>query len=291
MTTSDRRSISPKVVLSFLVASLLFSLGFGYFVYVRYIRYVPHASAYLPADATTTLWIDVEQGVVYEPFRQHLLGLLEAGRTGPESRLLHFERKTTIELGVDTRELALAWGPGSGFTAALGGMFRRDGVVRGAARMLADEGREPVVAEDGSFVQVGSRAFFSAQPDGVLLLGATPPRGPAAPSERSRLPAGIALALCWRSEGDSRPCIWVETQMDFPFRLEGSPEAEWPPVLDPALARGALRDLALSEAPDAPRVRPVGTLGRAGFDALLLGLADSFAKQAGPAFDRAPPAR
>lgn len=289
MMDRELRSIAPRVVLSFLVASLLLSLAFGYFVYIRYIRYAPHASAYLPKDAFATLWLDVEQGVVYAPFREHFLELLEAGHPGPESRLLHFERKTTIELGVDTRELALAWGPGDGFTAAVGGMFRRDGVVEGAARMLRDEGLPASVRADGNVLELGSRAFFSAEADGVLLFRDRPPGGEP-PVVVPEPPGRAALIFCWVPTGGSRTCIEVETESDFPFRVVGASPAEWPTVLDPRHATGLLQGLA-EPAEGTPRIRGSGTLGRAGFDALLESLADSFAERVSHGFDRAPAAR
>lgn len=290
MTDRERSAVSPRAVFAFLVGSLILSFGFGYFVYVRFVRYEPRAEAFLPADAELFASIDVEQGVVYEPFRRHFFELLEAGRMGPESRLKHFERKTTIELGVDTRELALAFGPDHTFTVSIGGLFRQDGVVRGTARMFEEEGLVVDVAPDERFVQVG-RAFYFSAPEGVLLLTANEPRGGKGtrPVERTR---GLALLLCWREDA-GRSCLEVETRDDFPFRLQGSPGASWPSKLGPAPEPGAgpLGLLIDDGAGSAGRLRSEGTLGRDGFDALLGSLAHSLAVQAKSGFDPRPSAR
>ncbi len=290
MTDRERSSVSPRAVFVFLVGSLILSFGFGYFVYLRFIRYEPRAETFLPADAELSVSIDVEQGVVYEPFRRHFFELLEAGRYGPESRLKHFERKTTIELGVDTRELAIALGPDEELSVSLGGMFRKDGVVRGTARMFEEEGLPVELAPDERFVQVGGALYFSA-PDGVLLLTATEPSAGKGthPIERTR---GLALLLCWREES-GRPCLEVETRDDFPFKLRASGGASWPAKLGSAPEPGNSPLGLLMDDGTGPigRLRSEGTLGREGFDALLGTLAKSLLLQAKSGFDPRPSAR
>lgn len=289
MTDREKSSVSPRAVFAFLVGSLILSLGFGYFVYLRFIRYEPRAEAFLPVDAELSVSIDVEQGVVYEPFRRHFFELLEAGRVGRESRLKHFERKTTIELGVDTREFALALGPEDQFTVSVGGMFRKDGVVRGTARMFEEEGFRVEVARDERFVQVGGAVYFSA-PEGVLLVTKSEPSSArvARPVDRSR---GLALVLCWR-EAAGRPCLEIETRDDFPFRLRGFGEASWPAKLGSAPEPGSgPLGLLIDDGAGAARLRTEGTLGREGFDALLGTLARSLALHAKSGFDPRPSAR
>ena len=166
----ERRSFTPRVVLLGLAISLVAALAVALYIYVRYVRYDPVALRHVPPEVPIVVHLNVQQAVIYEPFRKHLLHLFEAGRKGPESRLLHLERKTTLELGVDAREVAFGFGPGDSWVVGVGGLFRRKEVVEGAARMLQDESVASDVLSHPTRLRLDSGVEFSVAEDGTLLL-------------------------------------------------------------------------------------------------------------------------
>lgn len=170
---SQRKSFSHRAVFLALAASLVLALGVAAYVFARYVRYRPLADRHLISDPAVVVRMDVEQAVVYEPFRRHLLPLLELGRRGPKSRLERFESQTTIELGVDLREVVLETNTRGEFLIALGGHFRRDGVVRGARAMLAEEGIATAVSSSPERLVHASGVSFGVSRDGVLLLASS----------------------------------------------------------------------------------------------------------------------
>src|SRR5688500_1201740 len=49
-------------------------------IYFRLIRYERVVAPHVPRDAAFVVRLDVEQAIVYEPFRRHLLPLADRGR-------------------------------------------------------------------------------------------------------------------------------------------------------------------------------------------------------------------
>lgn len=165
----ERRSYSHRVVFIALALSLLAALGTALLIYQKYVKTTPKAASHLPAQVESALRLDVEQVVSYEPFRVHLLQVFETGREGPEPRVKHLERKTTLELGIDSREIVFARLPHDAWLILLGGVFRRDGVLDGAAALLRDEGEKFEVKGD-LLVHANGHAF-GVSDDGTLVLG------------------------------------------------------------------------------------------------------------------------
>ncbi len=174
----ERQSYSHRVVFIALAVSLLVAMGTALFIYEEYIKTTPVAAGHLPADVTYAVRLDVEQVVSYEPFRVHLLQVFETNRDEKEPRVKHLERKTTLELGIDSRELVFAQLPDSQWLILLGGVFRRDGVLDGVMAMLKDEGIE-VERQDDLLVHPSGQSFGVAE-DGTLVLGSSPTRARAA---------------------------------------------------------------------------------------------------------------
>jgi hypothetical protein len=170
----ERPGLSSRVVFWGLGVSLALALGVAFFIYVRYVRYEPVATRHAPAAFHTVVHVNVQQAVVYEPFRKHLLHLFEAGRKVPEPRIMHLERKTTLELGVDMREAVFGFGPTGSWLVSLGGLFRREAVVEGAGRMLSDEGVPFRLASSPSrLVLQNGGSGFSVAEDGTLVLASS----------------------------------------------------------------------------------------------------------------------
>jgi len=220
-----RRSFSHRVIFSALAVSMVVAVGTALFIYERYVKTVPKAATHLPDGAAFALRLDVEQVVTYEPFRKYILPVFERGRKGPEPRAKHLERKTTVELGIDSRELALAVYPDERWLIALGGVFRRDGVLSGAREMLADEGLESTLAE--GVLCRGAGPCFGVAEDGTFVVGSTKTltQEGAAPgrsgSYRDLLQAdGTLAAIVVRPKKSDSP--WVESltgRRDSPGRM------------------------------------------------------------------------
>jgi hypothetical protein len=298
---NERASVSPRVVFIGLGVSLVLSCLFALFVYYRFIRYQPIAERLLPQDAYLTVGISVEQGVVYQPFRDHFFPLLEMGREGPEPRLKHLERKTTLELGVDTRELAFAIGPGESWVIVLGGLFRKDGVLRGVSQMLEEEGRPPVSKVSASEAQIGPGAYFSLAYPGVLALGSSPSpilTSPVAEEGSSRQAVRVRVfpSALGRDQAKRTPILVgdVLLERDFPFVIRATADnrlALDSESLTARLVEACVEDrpalvLALQKAHlEEGGGALVGRLGRAGFDQLLAEMAAQLEKRAALSFD------
>ncbi|HSC88539.1 MAG TPA: hypothetical protein VLC09_14755 [Polyangiaceae bacterium] len=287
-------SLSFRVIWVGLALSVIGALCVAYYIYLRYVRFEPSAAHHVTEGAELVARIDVQQAVVYQPFRKHLLHLLEAGRTGPESRLLHVERKTTLELGVDTREVVLGVGEGNLWSIALGGLFRPDGVVTGVGRMLDDEKIEHRLLAEPERLEVGpvgaERGVFGLADDGTLILAGSgssfrsarvpgpAPRLAAAPGEflvlDLRRPQGFQL----RSGGRLLSLHGVvKAGNAFAYRFEaqwegGGESLPWPEVAPQWLSLGFVVG-GKSEQPGPGRVVVQGELSRPEFEQMLARLA------------------
>ncbi len=167
----ERKSFSHQLVFLGFALSLALALGVAFYIYARYVKYTPVALRHVPADAEYIVRLNVEQAVVFEPFRRHILSVLETGRAPGETRAKHLERKTTLELTVDTREIVFAELKGGEWLLASAGMFRTDGVVEGVGRLLSDE-EIPFEIKGDVLVHPSGVSFGTAR-DGLLLLAST----------------------------------------------------------------------------------------------------------------------
>lgn len=293
----DRPGHAPWRVLLALALSLLLAFGVAVGIWARYVRFEPRAARHVPAELSLRVRLDVEQAVVYEPFRRHLLPLVERGAPAGPSRLLRLERETGIELGVDLRELVLGYDERGSWLVALAGHFRRDGVAQGVQRLLEAEGvalelraaperavhasgRSCAVAEDGTLLVASSEA---------LLLAALPARAPRPELGPPAAYRRVAVDL-------SRPCcapalrggvLQVATGREFPASAQlniGAPLSE---TVAAERARASGRALLLLDALGAfelrpgsgPELRGARPLDRSEFDRLLLATARELAAQ------------
>jgi hypothetical protein len=190
---SERQSVPAKYIYVGLVISLVLAVCFSLFVYVKYIRYEARALRHIePQQYVVAASVAVEQAVVYEPFRRHILTVFEAHRKAKESRALHLERKTGLELGVDTREIAFGLRPDGKVAIAVGGLFRRERFVSGVAQLLNDEGFVAEVVGNPPRVRGPRGATVGVARDGVLVVGADDAAYASAQSESGAWPAPAA---------------------------------------------------------------------------------------------------
>lgn len=238
---TDRPGISPIPVLVGLLISFVFTMGAALWIYKKWIQYEPRVFGALPRESEQFAYLDIEQALVYEPFRRHLLPLIEVGRNSRESRLLAIERKTGIELGVDAREL-LWYRTGQGGGVLLGGLLRQDRLVPGMLGLMQEEGLAArSLGNEGSAMDglaIGS-ARLSAPSRGVIGIERgtlNSPRGPEIaphrllPSFLSTVATGQIVLLARRREpleGDPKRSLesWISVSVEDEFRLLVSSEA------------------------------------------------------------------
>src|SRR5262245_12328516 len=125
---AERRPV-PARVLAFAGAGVAAALVLVAFVaYRELIHYERRAIEHVPEGAELALRVDLEQVVLFDPVRRHLLPLLDRAPLGdapvePVSRLLRL-REAGVNLGMDLREVVFARiEPGAGWLLALGGIF------------------------------------------------------------------------------------------------------------------------------------------------------------------------
>lgn len=169
-----RPGLSSKIVLFWLFFGVCAALGLVIWVWGRFIRFEPRAEQHLPPDVAVAVRIDVEQVVVYQPFREAFLPLFEAERTLPGSRMKHFESETNTEILVDLREAVLAHDRSGQWVLALGGHFRRDGLLDGVARLLEAEGIDFRRGGAPPHLVFSTGSAFAGAEDGTLVLASSP---------------------------------------------------------------------------------------------------------------------
>jgi hypothetical protein len=159
-------------------ALLALGIAAAVVIYFRLIRYERVAARHVPRDAALIVRLDVEQAIVYEPFRRHLLPLAERPRTPAqgtapvlEPRLDRLKRHTGIELAVDIRELVVALGPTPrDWLIVLGGKFPKQSVVKGLHTLFHEEGLPVELASGERRLTLAGGAAVGQAEDGVLLF-------------------------------------------------------------------------------------------------------------------------
>lgn len=165
---AERRAFSHKAIFATLAVSLILGLVAGIYILTRFATYEPKALQRVPEEAHFVARLNVQQAVVHAPLVRFLLPVFERGRAGPESRAKHLERKTTLELNVDVRELIFAELEQSRWLILAGGFLRSDEVLEGVGRMLDDEGIKYSRNEQLLVHETG--VTFCVAEDGTLAL-------------------------------------------------------------------------------------------------------------------------
>lgn len=166
-TVVERRSYSSRLVFGVLAASLALAFVLALYIHGRFARFKPRAVVHLPARVESVVWLNVEQTIGFDVFKQAVLPVLEFGRKGLEPRAKHLERKTSLELEVDTREFVFAQVDSTSWLAIAGGLYRRDKLKEGLVRLFTELGI-PATQRGELVVTQGGYAFGVAE-DGVLL--------------------------------------------------------------------------------------------------------------------------
>lgn len=159
---------------SALVAALLVLVAFV--AYRELLYYERRAIEHVPAGAELALRVDLEQVVLFEPARRHLLPLLDRvplGEVaqGPTSSRLVRLREAGVNLGLDLREVVFArLEGGAGWVLAFGGIFGGEPLLPRIERVLREEAGVRVSSERGGIILQPSGLALRQADDGILLV-------------------------------------------------------------------------------------------------------------------------
>jgi hypothetical protein len=150
----------------------------GYVAYRELLHYDRRALAHVPAGAELVARVDLEQLLLFEPVRRHLMPLLDhapVGTSAPAadapSRLARLREQGVVNLGLDLRELVFARRAAGGWVLVIGGMFDRTGVVEGIERVLEAESGAQLRRDATLLIVEPSGVALGQAEDGVLVVG------------------------------------------------------------------------------------------------------------------------
>ncbi len=276
-----KRSVPYQVIFLAFAVTLAAAFYLALQIHARFARHRPVAVLHLPQEVTFATRLDVEQTVGFERFERVVLPLLERARPTAEPRAKHLERKTTIELAVDTREIVYAEVAGGHWLLLAGGLFRRDeDVLSGVLRMAQEQGLGARL-EDQMVVLDRGPAFALAD-DGTLILAsdsslAKQARFADGQSSFKTLLLKPAAVLTWLSRPDgaapqtgldatpaaySRFWATVEAGARFPTYVEvvGPESPDLPELRAAVSAEWSLERLEFQRQPGAPAGVAAGTV-------------------------------
>lgn len=167
-TAADaRKPVSHRAVWVGLVALALVILavfGGGYWLLVKY---EPRAARHIPATALAAVRVDVEQVVLYEPLRRHLFPVLNGGEGG--DRLKRFKALSSVNLGMDLREVVVSVLPEGQVAIAVGGLFPSVGLVGAMYEVSRGDAGAEKCSLEGAILRCGGALFRQAD-DGTLVI-------------------------------------------------------------------------------------------------------------------------
>lgn len=170
----SRRAVSFRWVAVGLGALAVVALVIGLAAYVELLRFRRVAAHHLPGDTRAALRIDVEQVVLYEPVRKHLIPLIDAAGTHGAGRVDRLRTQGGINLGLQLREVVIGFGPTpADWVVVVGGLFDARVLDRVEA-VLRAEGTA-VARKDGELA-LGDALFAAEADDGALVFGPSPDR-------------------------------------------------------------------------------------------------------------------
>jgi hypothetical protein len=172
-----RGAISARVLAFWSAAVAVLLLSVGFIAYRKLLHYERHAVEHVPAGSELALRLDLEQVVLFEPVRRHLLALVDRApltgappERGAPSRLLRLREQAALNLAFDLRELVFAREPAGGWVLALGGMFGTRALLDGIERVLNAEPGMQSSRAAGVLTLSGSGLVLAQAEDGVLLI-------------------------------------------------------------------------------------------------------------------------
>ena len=172
-----RRGIAPGWVLGALFLTFVGAFGAAFWIYARYVAFERHAARHLVDGARLAVRVDLEKIVLYAPFREQVLPLVQGPEEDPrlKPRLIRLRQHTGVELGVDVREIVYSRGerPGS-WALAVAGMFPKTGVVRGIHEVLTEEGAQSRFDAATERLYLGPSVVVQQAADRVVVFASDP---------------------------------------------------------------------------------------------------------------------
>lgn len=199
----ERQSVSFRRLAG--LAALLAALAAvgAYVAYVELLHYRRRAAEHLPPNAVFAARLDVEQVMLFDPVRRHLLPLVDIlppAPTRPEhpelqsqSRLARL-RAAGLNLGLDLREIVVATTADEGWLIALGGLFPEQGMLTAIEQVLRQENIPGWERRDDRLELSSTGAVIAQAPDGTLLLA----------NQRGTLAAALPTSTRYRELGLAR---------------------------------------------------------------------------------------
>jgi hypothetical protein len=155
--------------------ALLLTFG-ATLAYRGLIRYERRAIEHVPAGAELAVRVDLEQLVLFGPFRENLLALVDRaplgwGAIAAPGRLARLREQGGLNLGLDLRELVVARAAGGAWLLALGGIFGDRPLLPGIESVLRAEPGAHLRSEGAMLILEPSGLVLSQAEDGILLIG------------------------------------------------------------------------------------------------------------------------
>lgn len=207
MPEGARRSVSARALALFSAGLAVVLAAVAFVAYRELLHYERRAVLHVPAGAAFGVRVDLEQLVLFEPVRKHLLPLVDQVSFGagahmdpegaPSGRLARLREEAGLNLGLDLRELVFAsLGRGDGWVLAAGGIFPGGDLLERVARVLASEPGARVRRQGALLILGPGELALARAADGVLLLGSN-----ASAVEWALLPSDAHRALGLMQEG------------------------------------------------------------------------------------------
>lgn len=175
--SSKRAGVAPRWVFGALLLSFIGAFGAAFWIYQRYVAFERRAARHVVDGAWFAVRADLEKIVLYAPFRDEMLPLVQEPKADPrlKPRLIRLRQHTGVELGVDVREIVFSRGkrPGS-WVLAVAGMFPKAGVVQGIHDLLVEEGHQPRFETGSERLFLSTGVVVEQASDNVVLFASDP---------------------------------------------------------------------------------------------------------------------
>jgi hypothetical protein len=199
----ERRSVTARALALYSAALGALLVVLAFVAYRELLHYEPRAARHVPAEATLVLRVDLEQLVLFEPIRKHLLALVDRVPLGADGggsstaedaqrgRLARLREEAGLNLGLDLRELVFARLPeGNDWVLVAGGLFPDTDLIERVESVLRAEPGARLRRHGASLLLGSGNLTLARAGDGVLLLGSSP-----SAIERAFLPGSGHRAL------------------------------------------------------------------------------------------------
>lgn len=172
---AERSFVRARVVALWLAALGAVLTLVGVIAWRELIHYERRGHQHLLPGAELAVRVDLEQVVLFEPVRRHLLPLVDVvpvgdAAPGGPARLARLREHGGLNLGLDLREVVFSQSASGAWAIALGGLLGGDAVERLEQVLAAEPGAG--VQRDGRLLHLRRAGLFVGQADdGVVVIG------------------------------------------------------------------------------------------------------------------------